>query len=110
MLCSLDYDSMFTNVDVDEAAAVIAEFYHLIADETCVPITTFLKCVREIQLISVHCMLFTSNAKDSPWEISFHNHCPKYTQTTRFRSQYRDMMPQRFLSCISTSTILSDTP
>lgn len=46
VLCSLDYDAMFTNIDVDKAAAVIAEFYYLIEDETCVPCTTFLKCIR----------------------------------------------------------------
>ncbi len=46
VLCSLDYESMFTNIDVDQAAAVVAEFYHLIQVETCVPCSTFLKCIR----------------------------------------------------------------
>lgn len=46
VMCSLDYDSMFTNVDVDKTMGIIAEFYHLIENETSVPCSTFLKCVR----------------------------------------------------------------
>lgn len=46
VLCSLDYESMYTNIDVDETTRIIIEFYHLIAATTCVPCEVFIRCVR----------------------------------------------------------------
>lgn len=46
VLCSLDYESMFTNVDVDETIAIISDMYYLIEATTSVPLPTFLRCLR----------------------------------------------------------------
>lgn len=45
VLCSLDYESMYTNVDVDETIQTIIEFYHLIGTTTAVPCAIFVRCV-----------------------------------------------------------------
>lgn len=45
-LCSLDYESMFTNVNVDEAFNIISGFYHIIAATTTVPIDIFMASLR----------------------------------------------------------------
>lgn len=44
-LCSFDYVSMFTNVDIDETSAIIFEHYHLISRSTSVPVNIFMECL-----------------------------------------------------------------
>lgn len=45
-LCSFDYVSMFTNVDVDETLLIITEHYDAISETTSVPLEVFMKCLR----------------------------------------------------------------
>lgn len=45
VLCSFDYDSMFTNIDMDETIVVITNLYHLVAVTTSVPCPVFLRCL-----------------------------------------------------------------
>lgn len=45
-LCSFDYESMFTNIDVDETTTIILDLYYLIAATTSVPCSTFMRCLR----------------------------------------------------------------
>lgn len=43
-LCSLDYVSMFTNVDIDECSLIIGEYYDAISETSSVPAEVFMKC------------------------------------------------------------------
>lgn len=45
-LYALDYDSMFTNVDVQQTIAIIVECYHVIASSTTVPADVFIMALR----------------------------------------------------------------
>lgn len=45
-LCSFDYVSMFTNIDVDETFAIILEHYHVISATTSVPADVFIECLK----------------------------------------------------------------
>lgn len=46
VLCSLDYESMYTNVDVEATISIITEYYHLIEPTTTVPCVIFIRCLR----------------------------------------------------------------
>lgn len=45
-LCSLDYVSMYTNVDVDETCRIISELYPVISGSTSVPLEIFILNLR----------------------------------------------------------------
>lgn len=44
-LCSLDYVSMYTNVNVNETCKIILEYYHVIATSSSVPADVFISCI-----------------------------------------------------------------
>lgn len=44
-LCSLDYVSMFTNVEIAETFPIILQHYYVIAETTSVPADVFMKCL-----------------------------------------------------------------
>lgn len=46
VLSTLDYVSMFTNVNVAETVDIIGELYHYISPTTAVPLSVFLVCLR----------------------------------------------------------------
>lgn len=45
-ICSFDYVSMFTNVDVAETIKILLEFYHVISETTSVPADVFIECIK----------------------------------------------------------------
>lgn len=45
VLCSLDYESMYTNIDLDETLNIIAENFDAIESSTCMPKWCFIRCV-----------------------------------------------------------------
>lgn len=45
-LCSLDYVSMFTNIDVDKTFSIILKFYHVISATTSVPAEIFISVLK----------------------------------------------------------------
>lgn len=57
-ICSLDYVSMFTNINVAETFAIILEFYHVISATTSVPSKVFIKC---LEFFTNHSTFFLFN-------------------------------------------------
>lgn len=45
ILATMDYDSMFTNVSFGKTKLIIRKYYHFVAEETSVPVETFLKAL-----------------------------------------------------------------
>lgn len=53
-LVTWDYKSMFTNIPIYDAIAIIKEFYYLIEGDTCVPVELFIQAVKFFTIESTY--------------------------------------------------------
>lgn len=67
-LFSLDYASMFTNVDIAKTCAIILEYYHLVAKTTSVPSFIFISCLKFF-ITEATFFMFNGNIFNKSWDL-----------------------------------------